>query len=94
MKRIFVLIPLLVGCSDKPEVASWVSIEKPPIKIVYVDRDRTITPETVRQLVGQARLFPYEDYQFNTAANIGISNEQSISEDLSQDVSDSFTASD
>jgi hypothetical protein len=96
MEKIGLLIISLfiLGCSDKPEIAGWVSIEKPPIKVVYVVRDKMITPETVRALIGQVSLLPYEDYMFNSSVTIGISNQEQISEDLSQTTSDSLDVSD
>jgi len=67
------LVPLLllVGCVQKPEVTgSWVSVTKPPIQIVYMNKDETITPEVVFGLVKQVEAHPYKNYKFNE--NIGI----------------------
>jgi len=64
---------LLVGCAQKPEVTgSWVSVTKPPIQIVYMNRDEVITPDVVYEMMDRAARFPYKDYQFNSVTGVSV----------------------
>ena len=83
---------LLCGCAEKPEIkGSWLSITKPPIHIVYVNKADAITPDVVQRLVGEAKLVPYKDYKFNEAVLISGNFAAHQSSDL--DNTSSFTGS-
>jgi len=74
---------LLCGCAEKPEIkGSWLSITKPPIHIVYVNKADVITPDVVQRLVGEAKLVPYENYKFNETVLISSNFTAHQSSDL------------
>ena len=69
------LLPLLLltGCAQKPDLhGSWFSVEKPPIKIVYINRDDVVSPEVAYRLTRMASQVPYKDYKFNENANVSL----------------------
>jgi len=69
---IFVLMINIVACAEKAkDHATWVSVVKPPIQVVYVSRDKDIDPSLIHSLVTQVSRVPYKDYYFNE--NIGVS---------------------
>ena len=62
---------VLAGCAQKPESkGAWISVEKPPIRIVYMNKAETITPEMVRLCIAQAKSVPYKDYKFNESIKV------------------------
>ncbi len=78
MKRIgkyvlgFILLINIIACAEKAkDHATWVSVVKPPIQVVYVSRDKDIDPSLIHSLVTQVSGIPYKDYYFNE--NIGVS---------------------
>ncbi len=64
----------ILGCSSRPhyQPKAWVSVTKPPIRIIYMDYEKDITAETVHRLTQQVKDVKYEDYKFNENANISI----------------------
>lgn len=69
MKTLLLISPLLAGCNITPDVKSeWVSVEKPPIRVVYISRK--IDPNTVSRIIEQTKLVPYKDYKFNDSTII------------------------
>ncbi len=68
----FILMINIVACAGKAkDNATWVSVVKPPIQVVYVSRDKDIDPSLIHSLVTQVSRVPYKDYYFNE--NIGVS---------------------
>jgi len=64
----------LIGCSSKiPQPKAWVSVEKPPVRVIYIDYEKDITADTVHKLTDQVSRVRYEDYKFNDNAIVGIS---------------------
>ncbi len=55
---------LLFGCAQ-PQPKGYVSIEKSPIKITYIDYHNDITPYTVQVLVNQVKNVPYKSHDLN-----------------------------
>jgi len=79
---------LLVGCAEKPEIkGSWVSITKPPIQIVYMNKADIISPEVVFGLVKQVEAHPYKNYKFNENIGITVNAASHQSSVLTNDVS-------
>ena len=66
-------VVLLMGCSRptyKPK--AWVSVEKPPMRVIYMDFEKDITPAMVHQLTYQVSQVPYRNYKFNDTASINV----------------------
>ena len=86
-----IFIPLLVGCgqANKEIAGSWVSVEKPPLRVIYVNEKKSVSPEMVQHLIRQVKTIPYKDYKFND--NIGISVSGSGSSQVSNTQSDTVS---
>ncbi len=68
----FIIMLNFVACAEKAkDHATWISVVKPPIQVVYVSRDKDIDPSLIHSLVTQVSGIPYKDYYFNE--NIGVS---------------------
>ena len=63
---------VLLGCAEKETKASWVSIEKPPIRVIYVSKVENIPPEVVNEMVQSIKDIPYANYPFNPSVKIGL----------------------
>ncbi len=65
---------ILTGCTSRPgyQPKSWVSVTKPPIRVIYMDYEKDIDANTVHRLTEQVKTVPYRDYMFNENANINI----------------------
>jgi hypothetical protein len=66
-------LALLVGCSDKqPARVAWLSVEKPPIKVIYIDEQGNLDPvitTKVFDIVGQTR---YHNIKINENTNVSV----------------------
>ena len=71
MIRILVLILIVAGCSTKKEKA-WLSIEKSPMRIIYVTKPDEINTTLVDHLVKTISKVPYRKEGFNENTNIGM----------------------
>ena len=64
---------LLTGCTDKqPARVAWVSIEKPPIRLIYVNRQDLVSDETVHHLLQHIERQPFKNYKFNAGIKIKL----------------------
>ena len=69
MRWILIAAVLLTGCS-RPK--AFVEITKSPVKIVYVDYEKEITPQVVQSLLRQASKVPFDDTVFTSGYNLTI----------------------
>ena len=67
-----ILLPLVIGCSQRPQPKAWVSVEKPPMRVIFVDNEHDIHSDTVHRLVNQIKGIKFEDIDFNSETMIGI----------------------
>ena len=73
---IFILVlhnaVFLAGCADKnPARAEWLSIEKPPLRVIYVSQN-PMGEEFVHHLVQHVENQPYRNYKFNEKTGIEL----------------------
>jgi len=91
-------IALLSACSQRVEPekpTAWLSIEKPPLKIVYITKVENITDNTANMFLNHAKRFPYKSYPFNEASRVeidvnaykSISTEESVTSSVSNSLS-------
>jgi hypothetical protein len=62
----------LIGCSQGIQPKAWLSVEKAPMRVIIVDNEKDIEPETVHRIISQLKGIEYESYQFNSGTNIGV----------------------
>jgi hypothetical protein len=75
---------LVTGCAQKPEQeGGWISVEKPPIRVVYINKHQSVSPEMVHALVKQVGGFKYENYRFNDGVSISFDAHAHQSSDIS-----------
>ncbi len=80
------------GCSTEiKQQSSWISVEKPPIRIIYVNKAGAISDATVTNLVRQATGVRYKDYSFNE--NVGVSINANASRSIVDTETDSTSVS-
>ena len=63
----------LGGCSGKdypPARKAWFSVEKAPMKIIYIDAAEKMDLATMRYMMEAARRQPYHNYTFHDSTNI------------------------
>ena len=71
MNRIIIISALLLsGCAEKPK--AWLSIEKPPIRVILIDTDSDINVSTIRMLMREVKQYPYADVQFNPDISVNV----------------------
>lgn len=80
---------LITGCDRQPARMAWVSIEKPPIRLIYVNQQELIDSETVHHLLQHIEKQPYKEYAFNPT--IGIKAETSLHQSDTESDTDSTT---
>ena len=71
------LLYVFTACAYKPRAKGYVCIEKPPFKVTYIDYERDITPQTVHNLIGNARWFPYKNTKMNDKNEVVINYDES-----------------
>ena len=62
---------VLIGCAQKIQPKAWLSVEKAPMRVILVDNEKDITPQTVHMVIDHVNSVDYRDYKFND--NTGIS---------------------
>jgi len=61
----------MVGCASKPETETgWVSVTKPPIRVIYINRHGAVPASMVHGIIKQVEAFPYHDYHFNESTGV------------------------
>ena len=70
-----ILLPLVIGCSTKPQPKAWLSIEKAPMRVIFVDNERDIKSETVHRLVNQMKDMKFDKVEFNQDTFIGMDHD-------------------
>ena len=68
---IFLMI-LQSGCSYRMKPKAYVCVEKPPIKVTYLDYHKDITPETVGMVIDKTRSFKYQEEPLNERNEISV----------------------
>jgi len=63
---------------------SYLEVTKPPLKVVYIDKQGAITPEMISSAIHDGRMFPYKEYKFNEGTTIGVTT-SSIQSDTEVD---------
>ena len=66
----------IIGCSQGIQPKAWLSVEKAPMRVILVDNEKDISPETVHMVIDHLNMIKYEDYQFNS--NTGVSVTTSV----------------
>jgi hypothetical protein len=62
----------MIGCAQKIQPKAWLSVEKAPMRVIIVDNEKDINPETVHMIVDHLMSVDYKDYKFNDKTNIGV----------------------
>ena len=63
---------MLVACGTKPQPKAWVSMEKPPMRVIIIDNERDIDPGTIDMMFKHMAKIPYRKTEFNDDTTIGI----------------------
>ena len=74
----FIGLVVLIGCAQKIQPKAWLSVEKSPMRVIIVDSEKDITPETIHMVVDHVMNVDYKDYQFND--NTGISVHSNVND--------------
>ena len=77
----FLAIALLQGCAGKHQLKSYVSVEKAPMKVVYIDYSQDIDPDDVDRYIRAVSLVPFHDYQINDTSTVDVRYNVSASSD-------------
>ena len=72
-------IVALIGCGHKIQPKAWLSIEKAPMRVIIVDNEKDISPATIKMIMNHVGSMQYEDYQFNSSTNVGLSHDVDFS---------------
>ena len=62
----------LQGCASDHQLKSYVSVEKPPMKMTYIDYSQDISPDDVDRYIRAVSLVPYHNVKLNENSNIDI----------------------
>ena len=76
----FNIMGLMIGCTRHSQPKAYVCVEKPPVKITYIDFHKDITPTTVDMMIRHARFFPYKEMQLNSSNQVIIDYTANTSE--------------
>ena len=79
------LFPLVIGCSARHQPKAWLSVEKKPLRVIYIDYHKDITPATTQMVMREASRFKFHDTDMNPTPSVVI--------DYDADVHGSYTNS-
>ena len=74
---------IIVGCSYRHKPVGWVSIEKPPMRVILVDSQKDVDPKTVYRIMDSMNNMPYKNYKFNEGVGISVDYQGSINHNTS-----------
>jgi hypothetical protein len=79
----------LSGCSmlHPHQPKSLVIVEKPPLRTIYVDFEKDITPGTVYNMMDKSTAIPYHSYKFNQETKIIIDYDADVAAEKNYDTS-------
>ena len=64
---------IFTGCTrPTSKTMSWISIERPPIRVIYIDEHHSISDDTINEIFKHIDGTKYSNYKFNKT--IGISS--------------------
>jgi len=85
IKLSMVVVLALAGCSDKqPTRVAWLSVEKPPIKVIYIDKQGQLDPAITSKVFEVVWTTPFRDVSINENTNISMKAE-SYQSDIESD---------
>ena len=64
----------VIGCSQSIQPKAWLSVEKAPMRVILVDNERDISPQTVHMVIDHLNHIKYENYQFNSNTGVTVSS--------------------
>ena len=73
----------LQGCAGKHEPKSYVSVEKAPMKVVYIDYSRDIKATDVDRYIRAVSNVPYQDIKLNENSVVDVRYNVSAASDHS-----------
>ena len=83
---------ILGGCSDKnPARVAWLSVEKPPIKVIYIDEQGSLDPVITAKVFNIVGNTPYRNIQINNSTSVTASGSSHQSDYESDTDSSSLT---
>jgi len=91
MRCLLLALPVLVGCTSNFQEASWLSVEKPPIRVIYISKADHIEPEVVHGVIASVKDVPYQNYGFNE--NVGVLLDVNSHKSLTKSNTQSYTVS-
>ena len=69
-----IIAAILGGCSDKnPARVAWLSVEKPPIKVIYIDEQGSLDPVITAKVFNIVGNTPYRNIQINESTSVTAS---------------------
>ncbi len=66
-------VGIIAGCSFRHQPKAYISIEKQPVKVTYIDYHRDISPSTVDMLMTKVSAVPFRAAQLNKENAVIIS---------------------
>jgi hypothetical protein len=82
---ILILVLAATGCTTKHQPKGWVSITKAPMRVIVVDDEKDVDPDTIQMIMRYVGSQSYKEYYFND--HVGISTDYSAN--LNKNVSES-----
>ena len=72
---VFLGIVGIIGCGHKIRPKGWLSVEKPPIRVILVDSESDIDEATVCMVLDKVSRLDYRDVKFNESTTVGVNTE-------------------
>ena len=70
--RGFIAAGLLAGCTGRqPARSNWISVEKPPIRVIMVSQE-PFNKSSVTNLLKQVNRYPFKAYNFNDTIRVEV----------------------
>ena len=69
---IITIFALLLTACNRHQPKAWVSVEKAPMRVIYVDYYKDINESTVKYLARCLRDVKFNNYKFNEVTGINV----------------------
>lgn len=71
-------IGIITGCTQRAQPKAWLSVEKKPMRVIYVDYHKDITPQTAQNMIDQVSKIPFHDTKIEPMTGIIVDYDDDV----------------
>ena len=65
-------VGIIAGCTQHAQPKAWLSVEKKPMRVIYVDYHKDISPETTQMVIDRLTKIPFRETDMDPMTGIVV----------------------